>query len=243
MSAPGGLRAPVHAVTFDLDFTLWDLTGVILAAEERADRWLHEHYPCLDATVTPDSLRAVRLAIAERSPELAHDVSALRKAAFREVGMAMGYDGDALETLVAGAFSEFMAARHEVVLYPDALALLEALHGRLPIGAITNGNADISRMRLGRYFDFTVSAIEIGAAKPSHLVFDAACERAGVSPEEVVHIGDDPESDVVGAADFGMQPVWLNRDGGGWPGELPRRAHVEVDSLEAVGRLLEGLVD
>jgi FMN phosphatase YigB (HAD superfamily) len=40
---------------------------------------------------------------------------------------------------------------------------------------------------------------------------------AGVEPARVLHIGDDPLADVVGATQAGMQAVWLNRDGREWP--------------------------
>ena len=43
---------------------------------------------------------------------------------------------------------------------------------------------------------------------------------AGVEPAEVLHIGDDPLADVVGATRAGMQAVWLNREGRPWPDEF-----------------------
>jgi len=33
----------------------------------------------------------------------------------------------------------------------------------------------------------------------------------------VLHIGDDPLADVVGATQAGMQAVWINRDAREWP--------------------------
>ena len=37
----------------------------------------------------------------------------------------------------------------------------------------------------------------------------------------VLHIGDDPHADVIGATQAGMQAVWLNRDAKVWPAQLP----------------------
>ncbi len=40
---------------------------------------------------------------------------------------------------------------------------------------------------------------------------------AGVSAAEVLHVGDDPLADVVGARQAGMQAAWLNRGSRAWP--------------------------
>lgn len=59
-----------------------------------------------------------------------------------------------------------------------------------------------------------------GAAKPDARIFSALRRLAGVSAQEVLHVGDDPLADVVGATQAGMQAVWLNRESRRWPGEL-----------------------
>ena len=47
---------------------------------------------------------------------------------------------------------------------------------------------------------------------------------AGVEADQVLHIGDDPLADVVGATRAGMQAVWLNRDARPWPSQFERPA-------------------
>jgi FMN phosphatase YigB (HAD superfamily) len=37
---------------------------------------------------------------------------------------------------------------------------------------------------------------------------------------QVLHIGDDPWADVIGATRAGLEAVWLNRDAREWPGEF-----------------------
>ena len=222
----------VKAITFDLDFTLWDLTGVIDRAEERAQGFLAERYPEVARRFGVQALRDLRDQLAAENAVLRHNVTELRKAVFRRAGETLGYRHAELDTLVEDTYTVFLEARHEVVLYEDTLPALEALHGRFVIGAVTNGNADVRRLRLDRYFDFVVSAVEVGAAKPSHLIFDVVGHRAGVSPAEVAHIGDDPESDVVGAARNGLQAVWLNRTAARWPSELERVPYRECRGLQ-----------
>lgn len=239
---PRPLQAPVRAVTFDLDFTLWDLTGVLHHAESVCQGFLEQRYPAVASRFDIEGLQALRSEIAEREPGIAHDVTALRRAAFREAGTRAGCVGTELETLVEEAFEVFLDARHAVRIYDDAVPLLQALQGRVRIGALTNGNAEVRRLALGRYFDFALSAVELGAAKPSHLVFQTAANRAGVPAGEIVHVGDDVHSDVSGAAAFGMQAVWLNRDGAGWPTDVAPAAHHEVHSLAELQGMLLGLI-
>lgn len=228
----------VKAITFDLDFTLWDLTGVIARAEERAQGFLAERYPDVGRRFGVQALRDLREQLAAENAALRHNVTELRKAVFRKAGASLGYHDGELDTLVEETFTVFLEARHEVVLYDDTLPALEALHGRFVIGAVTNGNADVRRLRLDRYFDFVVSAVEVGAAKPSHLIFDVVGHRAGVPSAQVVHIGDDPQSDVIGAARNGLQAVWLNRTAAQWPSELERVPYLECRGLQELCAML-----
>lgn len=227
---PGRLRA----VTFDLDFTLWDLSQVIVRAEELTHGFLAEHYPEAARRYTVEQVRELRSRLAEQRPELRHNVTELRRAALAQVARDSGY-GD---SLVEEAFRVFLDARHDVVLYDDVRPTLEALRGRFVLGAVTNGNADLRRVGLGAYFDFSLSAVEVGAAKPSHLIFEAACSRAGVDPAAMAHVGDEVESDVVGAAGHGMVPVWLNRTGAPWPATVEPLSHVELPDLASLRRRL-----
>lgn len=223
--------ASVKAITFDLDFTLWDLTGVIDRAEEQAQRFLAAKYPEVAARFGVREFGDLRQRLAAENESLRHNVTELRKTAFRTAGEALGYRDRELAILVEDVYAEFLEARHEVVLYDDAVPTLEALHGRFIIGAVTNGNADVRRLHLDQYFDFVVSAVEVGAAKPSHLIFDVVRHRAGVPSRQVAHIGDEPGSDVIGAARNGLQAVWLNRGGADWPDELERVSYLECRSL------------
>ncbi|KAB7622548.1 HAD family hydrolase [Alkalilimnicola sp. S0819] len=226
----------LRAVSFDLDHTLWGLEGVLPRAEARGHEWLRTHYPDAAARYSPEQLTAIRQELLRSRPELRHHVSELRKAVYREVARACGYG----EALVEGAFEAFLQARHEITLYPEAKPLLDSLRGRYRLGVMTNGNANVHRLGLGHYFDFVVAAIDVGAAKPDRLIFEAACHRAGVPASQMVHIGDEPESDVIGAAGYGMRAVWLNQEGRDWPRDLEPVPHVEVRSLAEFGEWLAG---
>lgn len=68
-------------------------------------------------------------------------------------------------------------------------------------------------------------------AKPDPRIYHVAAQRAGVPPEQVLHIGDDAALDVLGALQAGMQTVWLNRDGQPWAHGPQQRPHCTVADL------------
>ena len=103
-----------------------------------------------------------------------------------------------------------------------ALPALERLAARFPVAALTNGNADLARIGIHGHFRVFVSAREQGIAKPEAPIFHATCERLGVAPHEVLHVGDDPLLDVHGARRAGLRTCWINRKRESWPLGLPR---------------------
>jgi len=228
-------QEPIQAITFDLDFTLWDLEGVIHRAEALQYDYLARHYPDVAQRYSAEAFQNLRFQLFEEREDLRYNVTELRKEALRRVAAECGYES----SLVDQAFQVFLDARHEVKLYEDTHPLLERLHGRYVLGVITNGNADVGRMGLGDYFDFALSPMDVGAAKPDRLIFEAACNQAGFEPVEIAHIGDDPEADVVGAAGYGMLPVWLNRTGIAWPDSLTRPPCIELASLAKLESVLQ----
>jgi putative hydrolase of the HAD superfamily len=85
-------------------------------------------------------------------------------------------------------------------------------------------------------FVFSLNAIDIGAAKPDPPLFEEARRRLAVCPEQIVHVGDDPEHDVIGAARAGFRTVWVNRARRDWPGGL--RADAEIATLDELEPVL-----
>lgn len=224
----------IKAITLDLDDTLWPVWPAIERAEAALDKWLNRHAPMTAALfANPTARHDIREQIVRTRPDLKHNLSAIRREAIR---LAL-YRSKENPLLAEDAFEIFFAARHEVTLYDDALLALEFLSARYPVVALSNGNADVHRVGLGRYFHAAVSAREAGAAKPDARIFHTAARAAGVDAAQVLHIGDDAHLDGVGALRAGMQTVWLNREGTAWPHD-DHAPHATVASLHELHRLL-----
>jgi len=127
------------------------------------------------------------------------------------------------------AFEAFFAARNNVECYPDAIGALERIAARLPVAAITNGNADLARIGLHHHFAFQLGAAQHGAPKPEPGIFLAACERLGEAPGDVLHVGDDIELDVLGAHRAGLRTCWIHRDDLHGPQPLWPHVHARPD--------------
>lgn len=197
----------IKAVTLDLDDTLWPIWPTIERAEAALHDWLAVHAPATATVLDKAQLRALRNAIEVERPDLRHDLSAFRREAIRRA-LVMGGDDEAL---VEPAFEVFFAARQQVTLFDDALPALEWLAARYPVVALTNGNADVGRVGLGKFFVGAVSAKDFGVPKPDPRIFHEACRVAGHAPASVLHVGDDWALDVEGAVQAGMQTAFLNR--------------------------------
>jgi putative hydrolase of the HAD superfamily len=105
-------------------------------------------------------------------------------------------------------------------LEPGAFDLLSDLRvAGFRLGIISNFDLrlrDILR-HLGvlDFFEQIIISSQIGADKPSPRIFQAAIERFGVEPQEMLHVGDDKVADGDGAREVGIQTFVLGLGGSG----------------------------
>ena len=217
-------------MSFDLDDTLWPVGPVIAAAESALLSWLRERYPLTLSGHDSESLRALRAGVAQRFPERGHDLTFLRHRTLKDLFGAAGH----AESLADEALEVFFSARNRVEFYDDVRPALNRLRSRYRLFAVSNGNADLQRCGIGDLFAGHVTASAAGAAKPDARIYAALLKMAGVGAARVLHIGDDPLADVVGATQAGMQAVWLNRDGREWPKSLAAPARTVSTLAEII---------
>ena len=132
--------------------------------------------------------------------------------------------------LAAQIWKLAIAVPKDFIPYDDVIPALSELHQHgYRLAVLTNLRRDISELcqslGLAPYLDFYISSAEVGAEKPHAAVFLAALEKAAVAPGEVVHVGDQHRSDVLGARGVGIHPVLLDR--GGWHQDVEDCARIE----------------
>jgi FMN hydrolase / 5-amino-6-(5-phospho-D-ribitylamino)uracil phosphatase len=220
----------ILAISLDLDDTLWPVEPAIRNAEQRLHEWLCAEHPEVADKFPIAEMRALRDAIDRERPDLAHDFTAQRLLTIERAFRTCGFD----DAHVADAFEVYFAARNAVECYADTLPALAALSARLPIVSLSNGNADLERIGLRHHFRHCFSAREVGYAKPHVRIFETACEKLGVAPRHVLHVGDDPHLDVGGARGAGLRTAWLNRSGAAWShGSSPDLTIADLNELAA----------
>ena len=228
----------ISLLTLDLDNTLWDVESIIVKADEDMHAWLGQHYPASQA-LGVSGFQAIRQQVIAERKDIAHDFTAMRLTMLEQLLLATGYDEDQSRTGAAGAFDVFYTGRNRVVLFDGVADTLDQLSQRFPLFALSNGNADITKMPIAPYFRANFSAESVGAAKPDPAPFLAALRYAGVSPNGAVHVGDHPEQDVAAAQAVGMRAIWFNPQHAKWPlaGKPDAQVHALADLAEAITSL------
>lgn len=102
--------------------------------------------------------------------------------------------------------------------FPEAREVVERLHSQgLCIGAVSDWAPTLPRILQAhgftRWLDFVLCSGNIGFAKPNVQFYRLAIERAGVQPDEALHVGDSYYADVRGARAAGITPVLIDRAG------------------------------
>jgi putative hydrolase of the HAD superfamily len=225
---------PVRAITLDLDDTLWPFAPIGARVELVMHAWLSTNCPRTAGQFPIERMRDLRDELNAANPHLAHDFSAMRRMTLERAMQLAGDDPVHAEA----AFEAFFAERNRVEFYPDAIEALQRLAARVPLAALSNGNADLTRIGVHTHFAFQLGAREHGAPKPAASIFHAACARLGASPYHVLHVGDDIVMDVVGAARAGLRTCWLNREGLPWPHD-DVRPDLQFASLTALADWLD----
>ena len=225
----------ILALTLDLDDTLWPVLPALERADQAVDAWLRQHHPEVARAWPIAAMRELRERVAAERLDLAHDFTTQRQLTLQQAFAACGIAAAPIEAL----WEIYFAARNSVELYPDSLPALQRITARWPLASLTNGNADLQRIGIHAHFAHHVCARDSGVAKPDPRIFLAAAERLGVAPQQILHVGDDPVMDMVGARDAGLRTAWINRDARPWPTELGPPPELNLRDMTALADWLD----
>jgi len=161
-----------------------------------------------------------------------------RHGAWHEALTDHGVDDRDLAERLARAYR---GCRHALCRpYPDTVAVLESLRGRMRLAVVTNGTEEHQRTKLDAsgltgLFDAVVTSGAVGASKPDPAIFRAALEAVGCDPRDAAMVGDNPLRDVAGAQQAGIRGIWMDRDGGNTRGVVPDARIRELGELATLG--------
>jgi HAD superfamily hydrolase (TIGR01549 family) len=221
----------IKLVTFDLDDTLWDAGPILRAAEEKQFAWIYQQVPEFSSGMPRSELSQIRKQLVRQNPLLIHNLTELRRKILATALVQIGLDTSTSESLAHQAVQVFLQGRHEVSYFKHSIEVLEELSGQYTLAALSNGNADIRRLEIGKYFSISYSSADVGTSKPAPDMFLAALNHLGITADEAVHVGDHPENDVRAAAQAGLGAIWLNIAGQTPPQGV---AYREVECLSEI---------
>ena len=127
-----------------------------------------------------------------------------------------GYDVMPDDSRITDAVEAYFTAFYEYSrLIPGTKEMLGKVRPVYRLGLLTNfthgpaARRIIEQLGLTPLFDAIIISGEIGYRKPNPLVFRQLRSHLRVLETQIVHVGDDPEADVLGALNAGIQPVWV----------------------------------
>jgi FMN phosphatase YigB (HAD superfamily) len=155
--------------------------------------------PAEDFTISADQERARRAAMVD---------AFLRHAGVHELHLDSVHSDIWASWVGTGVFG----------LYGETLSVLAHLkQAGFVLGAVSNWEPRLERLcashGIADYLDFIIASEAEGFAKPGPRLFEMALERAEVTSEEVIHVGDSPREDVQAAEALGIRGVLLERNG------------------------------
>lgn len=231
--------SPIHAMSFDLDDTLYDNRPVIHHVEEQVALWLFEHHP-VTATKPMVWWKALKAQLAKDNPWLPHDVSLWRFEQIRHGLMQLGYGEQEARIAATDAMQEVHRLRNLVDVPDVTHRVLRELAAKMPLVAITNGNVDPEKIGLAEYFQLILRAGPDGHAKPYPDMFLRAQEFLDLPAKSILHVGDHPIKDVMGAKKHGFQACWYNDRG--LTLRATRKAKIlpdlEINQIEQLSQLI-----
>ena len=150
------MNATIRAITFDLDDTLWPFAPIGERIETALHAWFIEHSPRTAERFPISEMRHLRERVFAQFPEHAHDLGLLRRLTIERALKESGDD----PALASAAYAIFFRERNRVDFYPDAMDCLRRIAARLPVAALTNGNADLAAIGIAGLFRFQLGGVE-----------------------------------------------------------------------------------
>jgi putative hydrolase of the HAD superfamily len=133
--------------------------------------------------------------------------------------------------------------RRSFGVFPDVHDVLEKLRAKYQLGLISDAqwvftDPELDMADLARFFPVRILSSRVGVKKPDPKIFAEALAALGVTAEDAVYVGDNPERDLVGARAAGMRCILYGPAGVDYNGLRPDACFERYSDLEP---LLDGM--
>lgn len=224
-------------IFFDLDHTLWDYEAN--ARKVLSDLYhefeLNQH---LDADVERFLQKFIQtndiLWAKYNVGEIGRDD--IRLSRFKNLLTALNGTAD-LDHMKMSEYFLYHCPRQSKIM-DGADMILDYLSKRYHLSIITNGFDDVQSVKLNacgldKYFSHVFTSESTGFKKPSREIFDHAVATVNASHDKCLMIGDNPNTDILGAQNSGITPVLYNPTG-----KIKSTCPIQIEHLSELMRLL-----
>lgn len=205
-----------NTLFFDLDHTLWDYNK---AAAETL-KALYDDYQ-LEGKVPFDKEQLCEVFFTINFQLWADynvgkiDAAFLRKQRFELIFEGLGAGKELLPDDFGPRYIHECPQKSYVL--DGSFELLDHLKDRYSMHIITNGFEDVQQTKLkssglDQYFREVITSEKAGGKKPGKEIFYYSMRLAGTKPEESLMIGDNFQTDIMGAMGVGMDQAYYNPD-------------------------------
>ena len=204
-------------IIFDLDHTLWDFDrNSGMALSEIYDEFnlqglgiddfaeFYQHYKIINEVCWADY----------RENKIEKEV--LRTIRFSKTLEIYGIIDETLTETICESYL-FKSPRKPHVI-EGSYEVLSQLQEKYKLHILTNGFSEIQEIKmeaskLSGFFTHVIASEHAGAKKPHPQAFNFALDIIGSRAENCIMIGDNPETDIEGASNIGMDTIYFNRNG------------------------------
>ncbi|MFQ6043166.1 MAG: HAD family hydrolase, partial [Candidatus Poribacteria bacterium] len=197
----------IKAISFDADGTLWDFEKVMRHSLHHVLIELKKLEPNAADMLDIDKMIKIRNRVANELKGRITNLEDIRLEAFRQTLKCIGKPNDALASHLNQVYLKHRF--EDMELFDDVLPTLNELRAKYTLGILSNGNSYPERCGLESTFQFVIFSQDYGVEKPNPRLFQIAVEKARCSKQQLLHVGDSLQNDVMGAINAGIKSVWL----------------------------------
>jgi len=182
------------------------------------------------------------LDVQENFQKMKEIVPTYRKDAWTTGLKAMGIEDPDFGYELANCFQQ--ARRKTQFVYEDTFYVLDELKEKYKLLLLTNGSPDLQNTKLTitpeltPYFEHIVISGDFGRGKPDPAIFEHALSLISLHKDEVIMVGDNLMTDILGANRAGINSVWINHH---QKEQTEVNPTYEIKHLKELLCLLEGL--
>jgi FMN phosphatase YigB (HAD superfamily) len=104
----------------------------------------------------------------------------------------------------------------EVIMMPGLRGVLPKISIKMGIWANTRSSkvsdlkSWLTRAGIDKYFTWIITSADLGVRKPDYKYYKMALDECGLLKDEILFVGNQLNSDIKGANEFGIKNVWLS---------------------------------